>query len=331
MLITESQLNRAVSGINILQNMSYIEESYCPAMVLVTENSRLGANVTKLEDIIKLSECTGYNFDDCIDSVCESNNISPESIVLSVDEVSCYEDPRVLDICNETSIPVVVKQISDSDFVYRLTEAVIEETYNTGDMDFLLEFMGDDAERWATTKIAKLTGTKSDEAKRSLGTGIRIGTGTATTLAGGAAGAYLGSTLGFALGGVPGVALGYVGGALGFIPGYIKMTHDGELIEKAANQKNGAGILYDDEDRTEIRRMNNTIKNLASKPNSWAAKRLASLNKALGKWTIKFKNEPDPKKKGVLSKLVQTIGNAANVVKEKIKMVAKKAKNTVSR
>ena len=77
MLIKENAIN---SSTNILDNLVYIQESYSPAVIPVTENSRLGKYVISLEDINSYCEDNGSDPEYTISQICEMNNISTDNI-----------------------------------------------------------------------------------------------------------------------------------------------------------------------------------------------------------------------------------------------------------
>lgn len=127
MFISESILSRGITGninsLALLESMNYLESTYHPAMIPIVENSRLNAYVVDVEDVLRLSEETGEDFDDAVISVAESNGIDPEDVILSIDEVAAYENDGIENLLNE-SIFYCVKKPSD---IFTFTEALTEE------------------------------------------------------------------------------------------------------------------------------------------------------------------------------------------------------------
>ena len=330
MLITESQLSHSINALNLLENMTYLNESesnYHPAMVPVVENTTIGKNIIYVRGLMEMTESMndGESFAQAICEVLDANQLETSSSILAVDEASVYEHPEILSFIEYCGMDTAVLPISDKDFVYRLTEAVVNEVAETGDMNFLLEFMGDDFERKATTKIAKWIGVHDDKTKTSIATGMKIGHGGALTVGGATAGSYLGGSIGSAIApGIGTVAGCYIGGFLGAIPGYVKMIHDGDTLEKVRKNKSGEGILYDPEDAASIDQVAKTAQQLSSQPNkTYISKKLASLTKQSKKWEDKSKNETDTKKKQFADKMVQTIKDSINVCKKALEKLAK--------
>ena len=85
MLISENML---VPPTKVLEGIKYIEESYSPAMIPVTENSRLDKYVVSLEDINSYCENTSADPGYIVSQICETNNIPVDDIAFSVTQES---------------------------------------------------------------------------------------------------------------------------------------------------------------------------------------------------------------------------------------------------
>lgn len=129
-----------------LDNSEYLteqESAYFPAMVPIIENSRLGMNIIRLEDLVNYSLANniseaGY----AINQICESASIDISNIGFSVKDTSIIEDSEIEDTVKqftEAGLPVFVSQISDNDPSYILAEAVINKMIEDDLNDYLLE------------------------------------------------------------------------------------------------------------------------------------------------------------------------------------------------
>ena len=155
MLITESQLNVASNSMSLLENMTYLSESesaYYPAMVPVVENSRLGAHMIALEDLCRFAESNGiFDLGAALQSVCESSQISPNSVAFSVHEENVIADASMAElvagIMNE-GVAVVAMPISENAPEYVCAEMAIEAVAN-GDTSLLEAYANDDWDYFA--------------------------------------------------------------------------------------------------------------------------------------------------------------------------------------
>jgi hypothetical protein len=129
---------------SLLENMTYLSESesaYYPAMVPVVENTTIGANVIRLEDMVQFAESNGIiDFGAALQAVCEASQISPSSVAFSVQEENVIADQGmtqlVSGIMNE-GVAVVAVPISGNDVMMQLAEMAINESL--ADDDTLLE------------------------------------------------------------------------------------------------------------------------------------------------------------------------------------------------
>ena len=143
-----SSLNEATAFLDNSYYLTEQESAYYPAMVLVRENSRLGLNLVRLEDLVDYSlanNITDYGY--AINSVCEASNVDVGSIGLSVDEVSIIEDAEMADTVREfgnNGIPVYVAPLPSTDIACVMAEAVIDTCVEYDNADYLLEAYVDD-------------------------------------------------------------------------------------------------------------------------------------------------------------------------------------------
>ena len=143
-----SSLNEATSFLDNSYYLTEQESAYYPAMVLIRENSRLGLNLIRLEDLVDYSLAnnitdSGY----AINSVCEASNVDVGTIALSVDEVSILEDVDMADTVREftnNGIPVFVAPLPSTDIACVMAEAVIDTCIEYDNADYLLEAYVDD-------------------------------------------------------------------------------------------------------------------------------------------------------------------------------------------
>ena len=174
MLITESQLNVASNSMSLLENMTYLSESesiYHPAMVPVVENTTIGANVIRLEDMVQFAESNGIiDFGAALQAVCEASQISPSSVAFSVQEENVIADQGmtqlVSGIMNE-GVAVVAVPISSNDAMMQLAEMAINESL--ADDDTLLEaFANQDWDIFAEAEAAAAAADPKKEADSSF-------------------------------------------------------------------------------------------------------------------------------------------------------------------
>ena len=152
MFISESVLSRGITGninsLALLESMSYLESTYHPAMIPIVENSRLNAYIVDVEDVLRLNEETGEDFDDAVISVAESNNIYPESVVLVTEDssIDLYRD-----ILEESAFYTVCKY--NPNIQYGLMES--DNNQNKGIRDSIADKLKK-AKDWAQGVIDKI-------------------------------------------------------------------------------------------------------------------------------------------------------------------------------
>ena len=313
MLIQENQLmNRNYNPISLLEMMTYIQEdSYHPAMVPVVESTTTDKNIIYVRGIMEIagSMDDGESFTQAVSEVLESNQLDPSSSILAVDESSVYEHPEILSLIEYCGMPAAVLPISDKDMIYQYTEAVINEAYETGDMGFLLEFLGSD---FVKTQVTKHLADKPNWAKNAAG------------VAGNAAIQYglEKGALGVANAAVmtlnPVLATGAFAIALA---SDLKLLHNLYLVGKSIFNWSGEGQFYDNT----VKNAENIVKNLASKPDSWASKKLASVKKQIEKWNTKSKKTEDPKKSEAIKKLLDALQKTRDLLMKKLSSKNKKS------
>ena len=146
MLVTSKSLIGLDEEFNFLDNSCYLTEQesiFYPAMVPIVENSRLGLNLIKLEDLVDYSiqnniTDSGY----AIGRVCEAAGIDIGTIGVYVNETSIIQDNDLEDDVRsfiENGVPTFIAPLPKSDIAYVLAEAVVScmEYYNNA--DYLLE------------------------------------------------------------------------------------------------------------------------------------------------------------------------------------------------
>ena len=119
MLIPESDLAASRGGdvFSMLESMDYLtedESTYDAAMVPIVENSRIGANVVALEDIMEFCESNGIeDMGYAVSQICEASNVEPSTLAFSVQETSVIADADMAQLvsdvmsegCNVLAVP----------------------------------------------------------------------------------------------------------------------------------------------------------------------------------------------------------------------------------
>lgn len=326
MFISESVLNRGITGninsLALLESMSYLESTYHPAMIPIVENSRLNAYVIDVEDVLRLSEETGEAFDDAVISVAESNGIDPEDVILSIDEVAAYENDDIEDLLNESIFYCVKKVLPQTDFVYNLMEAVVNEAWETGDYDFIMEAIGKNDEKYIKDNFVKKIYNSAPlkyipnkvKGYVAAGADVAAGVGGATALD------FVGRSA------AVGMGLGPVGitiaGVIAALPALVHSYHAGaraglSIREKFITKKSkdfGEGIYFD----KSVEKLKKIAQGIDNNPRSYSVRAVSSLEKLQTKWANNMQSASDPKQKGAIAKFVDTIGKAISAAKMKI-------------
>ena len=119
MLIQESDLavSRGGDVFSLLESMDCLTEDesvYNAAMVPVVENSRIGAYVVALEDIMEFCESNGIeDMGYAVSQICEASNVEPSTLAFSVQETSVLADDDMAQLaadvmsegCNVLAVP----------------------------------------------------------------------------------------------------------------------------------------------------------------------------------------------------------------------------------
>ena len=154
----ETKSNAIDEAMQLLENSQYLSESesrYYPELVPVRENARLGKNVVRLEDLLEYAMANGISDGGyALNQICEASDISPSSVVFSVDEVHVLEDVNMEDTVRgliEAGATVYAVPVSENDMASIMAETVTdymvmgESSGNTEGTDALLEaFVNDD-------------------------------------------------------------------------------------------------------------------------------------------------------------------------------------------
>lgn len=143
MLFKQSELDTALGEASrLLEGSSYLtdaESAYHPSMLPIRENSRLGLNMIKLEDFVEYALDNGISDAGyALNSVCEANDVEPDTIGFSIDEVSAIYDDEMTDTAvqlKEAGVPVFANPISSLNPVYQITEAVIDTMVQYADTE----------------------------------------------------------------------------------------------------------------------------------------------------------------------------------------------------
>lgn len=134
MLFRHNDLGSALDKASqLLEDSSYLtdaESTYHPSMIPIRENSRLGKNIIRLEDLVEYSIDNGITDGGyAVNSVCEANMVDADTIAFSIDEVSAIVDPEMADTAiqlKEAGFDVYAAPISSYNPIAQLTEAVVD-------------------------------------------------------------------------------------------------------------------------------------------------------------------------------------------------------------
>jgi hypothetical protein len=137
----------------ILESISYMEpQDYNVLAVPVIENSRIGANVVALEDIMKFAESNGIeDLGIALNVVCEANSISKSTIAFSIQETSLIGYPYYEDIVSGVlaeNVDVYAIPISTKLPVVEMVDMSINQLIKTGNDTLLEAFTHSDFDRF---------------------------------------------------------------------------------------------------------------------------------------------------------------------------------------
>ena len=147
MLFKESELTSAVNtrsifdeAYNLLSEAVYLteDESFLsPVAVPVVENTRIGMPVVNFTDVERLSEENGIDYGCAVMAIAEANGLSDVCVAVSESEIIMNPD-----LCSEMD-NIVISEMPDSHVVYQYTEACLDTWLESGDMNFLVDFIED--------------------------------------------------------------------------------------------------------------------------------------------------------------------------------------------
>ena len=147
MLFKESELTSAVNtrsifdeAYNLLSEATYLteDESFLsPVAVPVVENTRLGMPVVNFSDVSRLSEENGIDYGCAVMAIAESNGLSDVCVAVTESDIILNPD-LVYEMDN-----IVISEMPDSHVVYQYTEACLDTWLESGDMNFLVDYIED--------------------------------------------------------------------------------------------------------------------------------------------------------------------------------------------
>lgn len=147
MLFRESELTSAINtrsifdeAYDLLSEATYLteDESFLsPVAVPVVENTRLGMPVVNFSDVSRLSEENGIDYGCAVMAIAESNGISDVCVAVTESDIILNPD-LVYEMDN-----IVISEMPDSHVVYQYTEACLNTWLESGDMNFLVDYIED--------------------------------------------------------------------------------------------------------------------------------------------------------------------------------------------
>lgn len=147
MLFKESELTSAVNtrsifdeAYNLLSEAVYLteDESFLsPVAVPVVENTRIGMPVVNFTDVERLSEENGIDYGCAVMAIAEANGLSDVCVAVSESEIIMNPD-----LCLEMD-NIVISEMPDSHVVYQYTESCLDTWLESGDMNFLVDYIED--------------------------------------------------------------------------------------------------------------------------------------------------------------------------------------------
>lgn len=147
MVFRESELTSVINtrsifdeAYDLLSEAVYLteDESFLsPVAVPVVENSRLGMPVVNFTDVERLSEENGIDYGCAVMAIAEANGLSDVCVAVSESEIIMNPD-----LCLEMD-NIVISEMPDSHVVYQYTEACLDTWLESGDMNFLVDYIED--------------------------------------------------------------------------------------------------------------------------------------------------------------------------------------------
>ena len=147
MLFRESELTSAINtrsifdeAYDLLSEATYLteDESFLsPVAVPVVENTRLGMPVVNFTDVERLSEENGIDYGCAVMAIAESNGLSDVCVAVTESDIILNPD-LVYEMDN-----IVISEMPDSHVVYQYTEACLDAWLESGDMNYLADYIED--------------------------------------------------------------------------------------------------------------------------------------------------------------------------------------------
>ena len=127
MLFTEAQLH-ASNPMAALDEATYLSDAESiirPQTIPVRENTRIGANVVRFDDIHRLAESNGASYLDAMVAVAEASGIDPSTLKVAVDEAEIICNPDVVFALPEAS--VVVAPLSENSLASKYVNECVSQ------------------------------------------------------------------------------------------------------------------------------------------------------------------------------------------------------------
>ena len=144
MLFTENQLY-SINPLSILDECMYLtkdESTIYPQEIPIIENSRIGYNIVRFNDIESFMEDSNLSLNDAMYILAESNNIDPNDIAISIPEEDIIAYPELV---NEVS-NIVIEPINENDIEVQFVYECVDSYVNTGNEEYLQAIMEDSIE-----------------------------------------------------------------------------------------------------------------------------------------------------------------------------------------
>ena len=95
-VIYNTSLDEASQVVDSCQYLTEEESMIDPTMISIVENTRLGLDIIKVEDLVDYATSTGqYGFHEAVNDICLANNVDPNTIAFSVSDVAVLEDTEL--------------------------------------------------------------------------------------------------------------------------------------------------------------------------------------------------------------------------------------------
>ena len=121
-----------------LDNYQYDDTALSVNTIPVLENSRINLAMVSINNLSKLTEDYGCDYEDAFYAVAESNQINPEDLAVIVEDWKLIETPEL-----GYMVPnIVVKPISEDSDEYALVEGCFEAFLESGDDDYFYPIFG---------------------------------------------------------------------------------------------------------------------------------------------------------------------------------------------